>query len=106
MTARPTKAQIAALRLAQRDPIRYYKGGAYSIPSVCGDWQLSTTLPRLDDKTGTTPQSIRACVERGWLVRSGDSIGPTGYHNIYADRWTITDAGRAVLAQYDTEEAR
>lgn len=87
---RPTAAQLAALKLAFVNYLRYYKGGWYSIPSELGDDQRAEV--RGVSAAVVVRGTVDACVARGWLSR--DSVA-----NIYAGRWTITDAGRTELAR-------
>lgn len=82
---RPTAAQLEALRLAAIEPVRYFKGGWYSTPTVLG----SQHSPAVGGAY-TSPQTLRACVSRGWFDETGADI--------YARRWTITAAGRAALS--------
>lgn len=94
--SKPTPAQVAALRLAARDAIRYYKGGAYMIPADAGDCQRTWTQRfHAAPLPGTTPQTLRACTARGWLDAITLPNPPAA--TVYDHRWTLTDAGRAVL---------
>lgn len=95
----PTPAQIAALRLAAREPIRYYRGGYYSITERLGlDQRDHPRLGGLSSAETRDPTSyvsigtLRSLVGRGWIDDS-----PLDSSSIYATRWTITPAGRAVL---------
>lgn len=87
----PTAAQLLALKLAAVEPIRYYKGGWYSIPDVLGDDQRD---PMVGGKW-TTPATLQSCVDRGWLTCTGGTI--------YEVRWPITAAGRALAAKEQGE---
>lgn len=93
--ARPTAAQLVALRLAATGPIRFFRGGWYSTEALAG----SLCDPRADHRTFTAAhtsiRAIVACVERGWL-----SHGPP-VSDVYESRWTLTAAGSAVLAFVD-----
>ena len=90
MTApRLTPAMVAALRLASEDAIRYYKGGWYTIPdcSISGPY--------------SAPGTLESLVSRGLL--DAFVVPITSGTAIYAQRWTITDAGRDALANLDAE---
>lgn len=105
VASKPTPAQISALRLAQKEAIRYYKGGWYSIPAMYGPHQNTPQVSEECAKNGTlatnsvSPSTLRACEERGWLSeRHRDECDGHSGPIVYCLRWTITDAGRTVLA--------
>lgn len=79
---KPTPAQLAALRLAARGVIRYFKdvtGARYAVAFM--------------DTDHTTRGTLRACVARRWL-----HVYSTAPENAVTDlRWKIIAAGRAVL---------
>jgi hypothetical protein len=83
---KPTESQLQALRLAAAEPIRYYKGGWYSVPAIMVDQQHPAV-----GGACVTRHTVNACVTRGWLEVEGGEI--------YACRWRLTDAGRVVLAE-------
>lgn len=87
---RPTAAQLAALKLAVREPIRYFSGGWYSTPAVAGTERIAETF--CSDAGYTWPTVLRACVKHGWMDHESRE-------NVYDRRWTITDSGRAELAK-------
>lgn len=89
---KPTYSQIDTLQLASSGPIRYYKGGYYTTPAIAGTEDQRTELygKRVTDYTRTT--TLRVCVRNGWLTDNGAA-------NIYDRRWSITEAGRAVLKE-------
>lgn len=86
MTA--TSSQALALRLALAGPLRYFRGGYYSIPGA-GEDQRD---PANAAAEYVTRQTIDACVRYGWLLWSKPSP------DVYGQRWTITDVGRTVAA--------
>lgn len=75
--SKPTPAQLTALRLAARAAICVELH--FARHAATGAWR-----PR-----GTTLNTIRACMARGWLSEQNKAV---------ARRWTITDAGRVALA--------
>jgi hypothetical protein len=99
---KPTPAQIAALRLAARDAIRYYRGGWYSVPAMYGPRQDAPRVTVECAQTGTeasnisaSPATLRACAARGWL--DAITLPKPPALTVYDRRWTLTPAGRAVI---------
>lgn len=86
---KPTPAQLAALRLAATEAIRYYRGGWYSVPSEVGEDQVSHSIAALGSKS-IPERTLHALIENGLVASPRTS-------NLYDRRWTLTDAGRAVL---------
>lgn len=92
---RPTPAQLTALRLAAIEPIRYFKGGWYSIPSLAGENQTLHEFTMRRDIPSTNAGTLRACCGKGWIQ------APTREEcaDIYSCRWVITDAGRSATTE-------
>lgn len=94
----PTAAQLLALKMASVEPIQYYRGGFYATPT---EWRKREQPERIlveGEMVSTSPQTLRACVARGWLAESDDGDAwekPI----IYSTRWEITDAGRALAKE-------
>ncbi len=106
--AKLTPAMVGALRMAAREPIRYYRGGWYSIGIEAGYDQRDHAFGRKVERGTDEPagivgrvegdpnaaeSTVRALTERGLLEIDGDVNQP----NIYEWRWTLTDAGRKAL---------
>jgi hypothetical protein len=84
-----SRPQLRALGLAASEPIRYFKGGWYSLASAGSGQSLARALT--PDEL-VNPTTLHALVDRGMLVREG-----LNQPSIYVQRWIITDAGRAAL---------
>lgn len=101
MTRALTVPQLAALRLAEKGALRYFKGGSYTNEALGGSDPRKSQL--LGWWQSCAIGTIRALVARGLLFETLSRhfilVSAAAEPTIYDRRWEITEAGRAAVKE-------
>lgn len=99
MKSKLSFAQLKALRFAQTEPIRFFKGGFYTNNSV--SWVKGLTDGSRVPVTYVPAGTVRSLVERGLLDEKHADDCVCDGEIIYCLRWSLTEKGRQALAEVD-----